>query len=431
MRIRKAIPKEPGALRKIFSSLYSRNYRLYFIGQGISLIGTWMQNVALSWLVYRITGSVFLLGLIGFLSQIPAFVLAPITGVITDRYSRHRIMVFTQVAFLVQALGMAILVLLNIVDVWHIVVLSLVFGIISAFDSPARQSLVIDLIENPKDLGNAIGLNSAIFNGARLFGPAIAGITIALVGEGVCFLLNSLSFFAVIGALVMMKMPVRQKNSKVSNLKDSFTEGLNYTFQSVPIRTLLIILAVLSLICYPFTVLLPAYAKEILKGSSDTLGFLMSSLGAGALIAAIYMAGRNSIIGLARIISIFSFLMGLSVMAIFFSDKLFPSLVILFISGLSMIMSTAAVNTMLQSILDEDKRGRVMSFYAMALMGTMPIGNLLAGIVANKIGIPYTLLLEGLITIAAVAWFEINRKTLRKYIRPIYIKKGLLPEFQN
>jgi MFS family permease len=413
---------------KIFSSLRSRNYRLYFAGQSVSLIGTWMQNVALSWLVYRLTGSVFLLGLVGFTSQIPMFILAPITGVLTDRYDRLRIMTLAQVCFLLQALVMTLLVMFNLIAVWHIIALSLVFGIISAFDAPARQSLVIDLIDSREDLGNAIALNSAIFNGARLVGPAIAGIIIALVGEGICFLLNTLSFGAVIVALMKIKVPVRKMVSQDITLKKIFTDGLSYTFRTIPIRMLLIQLALLSLVALPFIVLLPAYAKEILHGSADTLGYLMSSLGAGALTGSIYMASRKSVIGLGRIISLYTSLLGLMIVLAAFSQKAYFSLILFYFGGLSMILTIAAINTMIQTIADEDKRGRVMSFYAMALMGTTPIGNLMAGSIASGIGIPYTMLAGGIITIISGVIFELKRKSLRKYIRPIYISKGIIPE---
>jgi MFS family permease len=415
---------------KIFSSLRSKNYRLYFAGQSISLIGTWMQNVALSWLVYRLTGSVFLLGLVGFMSQIPMFILAPITGVLTDRFDRLRIMTLAQICFMLQALAMTLLVLFNVIAVWHIIALSLVFGIISAFDAPARQSLVIDLIDRREDLGNAIALNSAIFNGARLIGPAIAGITIAIVGEGICFLLNTISFVAVIFALLKIKVPVRKIVTQDTKLKKIFTDGFSYTFKTIPIRMLLIQLALLSLVALPFIVLLPAYAKEILHGSADTLGYLMSSLGAGALTGAIYMASRKSVIGLGRIISLCTSLLGLMIVLASFSHKTYFSLILFYFGGLSMILTIAAINTMIQTIADEDKRGRVMSFYAMALMGTTPIGNLMAGIIGSGIGIPYTLLAGGVITVISGALFELKRKSLRKYIRPIYIQKGIIPEQQ-
>jgi hypothetical protein len=271
-------------------------------------------------------------------------------------------------------------------------------------------------------------LNSATFNGARLVGPAIAGITIALVGEGICFLLNTLSFIAVIFALMKITIPKRIVITSDKRLKNIFFEGLNYTFKTLPIRRLLIQLAILSIVALPFIVLLPAYAKEILHGNADTLGFLMSSLGAGALTGAIYMASRKSVIGLGRIISMFSGILGFMVLLASFSKWTFMSLALFYVGGLSMIMTIAAINTMIQTIADEDKRGRVMSFYAMALMGTTPFGNLLAGSVASAIGIPYTLLAGGVITIISGIWFEIERKSLRKYIRPIYMRKGIIPE---
>jgi MFS family permease len=431
MTLNSIIPNDFKAINKIFSSLRSRNYRLYFTGQGLSLIGTWMQNIALSWLVYRLTGSVFLLGLIGFTSQIPTFMLAPFAGVLTDRYNRLRIMTLAQICFMLQALTMTLLVMFNLIEVWHIIVLSLVFGTISAFDAPARQSLVIDLIDNPDDLGNAIALNSAIFNGARLVGPAIAGITIATFGEGICFLLNTLSFVAVITALLYIKIPVKQVVINHTKFRKSFIEGFHYTFQSVPIRTLIVMLASLSLFGLPFIVLLPAYAKEILHGGSDTLGYLMSSLGAGALIAALYMASRKSVLGLGKIISVSVCSLGLAVLLASFSEKMYFSLIVFFFGGLAMVLSLSSMNTMLQTIADEDKRGRVMSFYAMALMGAAPIGNLLAGSIASGIGIPHTILICGAITVSAGIWFELNRKSMRKYVRSIYITKGILPALPN
>jgi MFS family permease len=431
MEFKRFIPTNFSTIANIFTSLRSRNYRYYFIGQGISLIGTWMQNIALSWLVYRLTGSVFLLGLIGFISQIPTFFLAPFSGVLTDRYNRLWILRFSQMFFMVQASVMAILVLFNLIAVWHIVVLSIIFGIITAFDAPARQSLVIDLIDNPDDLGNAIALNSAIFNSARLIGPAIAGIAIAVVGEGVCFLLNAVSFGAVILALFRIKIPVKQKITQRSNFKESFSEGFHYTFKSVPIRTLIILLALLSLVGLSYIVLLPAYAKEILHGSSDTLGFLMSALGAGALTGALYMASRKTVLGLGKIISVNTCALGLAIVLASFSRDIHISLIAFYFGGLTMILSLSSINTMLQTIAEEDKRGRVMSFYAMALMGTSPIGNLLAGTIASKISIPFAILISGSIMVCSGIWFGLNLKSLRKYIRPIYRNKGILPLLTN
>ncbi len=423
---RRLLPADLTAFQDMFASLQSRNYRIYFIGQGVSLIGTWMQTVALSWLVYRLTGSVFLLGVIGFTSQIPTFVMAPFAGVISDRHNRLTILKLTQFFFMVQSLAMALLVLFKVVEPWHIVVLSIIFGIISAFDAPARQSLVMDLIDDKAYVGNAIALNSAIFNGARLIGPAVAGIVIAIVGEGICFLINSVSFIAVLFALTLIRFAVKQESSGPAGFRESLGEGVRYTFNSVPIRMLILLLAVISLVGLSYIVLLPAYAKEILHGDSETLGYLMSAMGAGALAGALTMAARKSVFGLTRIIAYGIILMGLSIALASFSARLYLSMIFFFFTGLTMIMTLSAINTMLQTISDEDKRGRVMSFYAMALMGASPIGNLVAGSIASGIGVEWTMLIAGAITLLSGIWFSLNRKSLRQYIRPIYVSKGIL-----
>jgi len=418
-------------LKNIFSSLRSRNYRIFFTGQSISLIGTWMQTIALSWLVYRLTGSVFLLGLIGFTSQIPTFFLSPFAGVLTDRYNKLSIVKWAQVLFMLQALTMALLVLFNVIEVWHIIVLSIVFGFITAFDAPARQSMVPDLIDDPGDLGNAIALNSAMFNGARIVGPAIAGILIAVVGEGICFLMNALSFAAVIFALMQIKIPIKQVTTQQDNFRESFKQGFVYTFQSMPIRSLIIILTILSAVGLSYIILLPAYAKEMLSGGADTLGYLMSGMGVGAVIGAIYMAARKSVLGLGKIIAASIGVLGLSVILASFSGMIYFSLIVFFFCGFSMVLSLSSINTMLQTIAREDMRGRVMSFYAMALMGTAPLGNLLAGSIASGIGIPLTLLISGIVTVLSAIWFGINLKSFRKYVHPIYIDKGILPGLPN
>lgn len=423
---RRLLPADRTAFLDMFASLRSRNYRIYFIGQGVSLIGTWMQTVALSWLVYRLTGSVFLLGVIGFTSQIPTFVMAPFTGVISDRHNRLTILKLTQFFFMVQSLAMALLVLFKVVEPWHIFVLSIIFGVISAFDAPARQSLVMDLIDDKAYVGNAIALNSAIFNGARLIGPAVAGIVIAIVGEGICFLINSVSFIAVLLALTLIRIAVKQESSGPAGFRESLGEGVRYTFNSVPIRMLILLLAAMSLVGLSYIVLLPAYAKEILHGGSETLGYLMSAMGAGALAGALTMAARKSVFGLTRIIAYGVILMGLSIALASFSARLYLSMIFFFFTGLTMIMTLSAINIMLQTISDEDKRGRVMSFYAMALMGASPIGNLVAGSIASGIGVEWTMLIAGAITLLSGIWFSLNRKSLRQYIRPIYVSKGIL-----
>jgi MFS family permease len=411
---------------QIFSSFESRNYRFYFTGQSVSLLGSWIQTIAMGWLVYRLTGSTFLLGFVGFTNQIPSFILSPFAGVFTDRFNRQKIMLWTQIIFMIQALIISFLVLSSLIQVWHIIALSLFFGLISAFDAPARQSLVIDLIDNPKNLGNAIALNSAMFNGARLVGPAIAGIVIAAVGEGICFLLNSLSYIAIILALYKLQLIKSNKKQTKNSVKNELAEGFKYTFGLKPIRVLLILLAILSLTSTPFTTLMPAFASETLKGDSHTYGFLMSATGAGALLGAIFLASRKTIIGLGKIISINAISFGLCLFGISFSKSLFISMSIGFMAGFCMISAIASINTLLQTLADESKRGRVMSFYAMALMGMHPIGSLLAGTIATGVGISYTLLLSGIITILIGIWFTLYWPNSRKYIYPIYVKKGFI-----
>lgn len=400
---------DQSTLKQIFSSLRSKNYRLYFYGQGISLIGTWIQNIALSWLVYRLTGSVFLLGLVGFTTQIPTFILTPFTGVITDKYDRLAIMRGAQVLFMIHAFVMAFLVLSGHIEVWHIIALSIVFGIINAFDAPARQSLVIDLIDDPKNIGNAIALNSAIFNGARLVGPAIAGMLIAVVGEGICFLINALSFIFVIGALWQIRIVKERVAPPDQDFKKSFFDGLRYTFGTKEIRNLILLLGVMSLTAFPSIVLLPAYAKEILHGGADTLGFLMSALGAGALVGALYMASRKSTKGLENIIAVTTLVLAVMISLTGFTSSMHLALVSLSIAGVTMILTLSSINTLLQTTTEERMRGRVMSFYAMALMGTQPIGNLIAGSVASGIGIPWTMIIGGAVTfIAGIVWKSLS-----------------------
>lgn len=402
---------EQSTLKQIFSSLRSKNYRLYFYGQGLSLIGTWIQNIALSWLVYRLTGSVFLLGLIGFTTQIPTFILTPFTGVIIDRQDCLKIMRGAQVLFMIHAFVMAFLVLSGLIEVWHIIVLSIIFGVINAFDAPSRQSLVIDLIDDPANLSNAIALNSAIFNGARLVGPAIAGMVIAVVGEGICFLINALSFVFVIIALYNIKVSKRINVLSEDDFKKSFMEGLNYTFGNKNIRNLILLLGTMSLSVFPAIVLLPAYAKGILGGDAGTLGFLMSALGAGALAGALYMASRKSTKGLDKIISFGSVILAVMIALTGFTGYFYLSLFSLTVAGLTMILTLSSINTLIQTSTDERMRGRVMSFYAMALMGTQPIGNLILGAVASGIGVSFTMLLGGAVTlIGGIIWRYLSLK---------------------
>jgi MFS family permease len=417
---------EKDGLKIVFRALSHRNYRLFFGGQGISLIGTWMQQVAMSWLAYRLTGSAVLLGVVGFTSRIPTFILSPFAGVLADRWNRHRILVITQTLSMVQALILAILVLTGAVAVWHIIVLSLFLGFVNSVDVPARQSFVVDMIERREDLGNAIALNSSIVNGARLAGPAIAGLLIAALGEGMCFLLNGISFIAVILALLAMKIKPRDRETKHSQVIQGLKEGIVYGFGSAPIRSVLLLLALVSLMGVPYTVLMPIFAQKVLHRGPEALGFLLGASGVGALVGSIYLASRKSVLGLGRIIVISSALFGIGLVGFSFSRLFWLSLCFMLLTGSGMMVQMASSNTILQTIVEEDKRGRVMSFYTMSFMGMVPFGSLLAGNLAHAIGAPDTVLIGGIACLLGSAWFAKRLPALRKIIRPIYVEKGIL-----
>jgi MFS family permease len=410
-----------------FRALSYRNYRLFFFGQGLSLIGTWMQMIALAWLVYRITNSAFLLGLTGFLGQIFIFPFAPFAGVVADRFDRHKIMVTTQTLSMIQAFILAALVFTNTVSIWHIILLNIILGIINAFDMPARQSFVVEMVEKKSDLGNAIALNSSLFNVARLAGPSIAGLVIAAFGEGFCFLLNGISFLAVIFSLLAMRDIPKRKMKGAHPLRD-LKEGIGYAYRFAPIRYLLTMMALISVIGMPYVVLMPVFARDILHGGPETLGLLMGASGIGAVSGALYLASRKSVRGLVNWIAVASFTFGVGLIAFSFSRTLWLSSLVLVVAGFGMIVQMAAGNTILQTIVDEDKRGRVMSLFIMAFIGTMPFGSLLSGVLADNIGVPYTVLLSGAVCVIAAALFTFKIPQLKKMIRPIYMKMGIIPE---
>jgi len=415
-------------LSNIVRSLRYRNYRLFFYGQSISLIGTWIQRITVPWLVYRLTGSVFLLGLVGFAGQIPTFLVSPFAGVLIDRWNRHKILVITQILALIQALVLALLFYEKSISVWHIAILSVFLGIINAFDMPARQSFVVDMIEKKEDLGNAIALNSSMVNSARLIGPSIAGILISLTGEGMCFMINAISYVFVIAFLLMMKITPRKIEVQDTNAFQKFKEGFTYTFGSLPIRYIILLLALVSLMGMPYTVLMPVFAKTILHGGSHTFGFLMGATGVGALMGAVYMASRRSAAGLEKFIPWFAGIFGLGLILFSLSTNFILSMFLLLITGFGMLMQMTSSNTILQTIVDDDKRGRVMSFYTMAFMGTAPFGSLLAGALASKVGAPNTLFIGGVACILGAILFMRKLPEIKRTIRPIYIGLGILPE---
>ncbi|MDP4276418.1 MAG: MFS transporter [Bacteroidota bacterium] len=413
-------------LKLVFRTLHSRNYRLFFGGQCISVTGTWMQNIALSWLVYRITDSVFYLGLVGFANQIPSLLISPFAGVMVDKWNRHRILIATQALSMVQALILFGLIVTNTVTVWHIIPLSLFLGIVNALDTPARHSFIVDMIEKREDLGNAIALNSAIFNSARLIGPSIAGLLIAWLGEGPCFLINGLSYIGVIAALLAMRLnpPIRKQGEQ--NILKELKEGFDYTFHCLPIKAFLLLLAMVNLFGVSYMVLMPVIAKDILQGGSHTMGFLMGAIGAGALTGAFYLASRKTVVGLSNKIPYALCLFSLSVIAIAFSTNFYLSLVLMYFAGLGMISMMASSNTVIQTIVDDDKRGRVMSFYAMSFMGVAPFGSLLAGSLSGVIGAKYTILIGGICCFAGFLIYQKHKPAIRQFINTVYVKKGLI-----
>ena len=399
-------------LGQIGRALHHPNYRLFFGGQSISLLGTWMQRIAMSWLVYRLTNSPFLLGFVGFAGQLPIFVLTPFAGVLADRWNRHRMIVVTQTLAMLQALALALLVLTGAIKVWHIITLGIFLGFVDSFDIPTRQSFVADMVENKQDLGNAIALNSSMVNLARLVGPSVAGILIATVGEGMCFLLNAISYIAVILSLLAMKIKPMKMETERAPIFQGLKEGFSYAFHSTPIRSILLLIALVSLTGMPYSVLMPIFARDILHGNSHTLGFLMRAAGVGALTGAIYLAARVNVAGLERWNALAAGIFGGGLIAFSFSRSIPISLSLMLVTGFGMIVQLASGNTVLQMLVDENKRGRIMSLYAMSLRGIVPFGSLLAGSLASHIGAPRTLMIGGASCILGALLFT---RGLRKW----------------
>jgi MFS family permease len=413
--------------RSLGRALRSRNYRLFFAGQSISLVGSWLTRVATSWLVYRLTGSALLLGVTGFAAQIPTFVLAPIAGVWVDRWDRHRVLVITQVMAMIQSALLARFALEGTITVAHVLVLSACQGLINAVDMPARQAFLVEMVDRREDLPNAIALNSSMVNGARLLGPSIGGVLIAAVGEGWCFLLDAVSYLAVLASLLAMRVPARARAGASRRVVADLAEGLRYAAGFAPIRALLLLVAVVSVAGVPYTVLMPIIATEVLHGGPHTLGFLMAAAGLGALTGALYLASRPTVLGLGRVIALGAAVFGAALVAFSRSHVLALSLVLMLVAGLAMMVQLGASNTVLQTIVDEDKRGRVMSFYTMAFFGTVPVGSLIAGVLATRIGAPDTILLGGVVCIAAGLAYLRALPALRPLVRPIYVRLGVLP----
>jgi len=398
--------KLPATLR----ALGYRNFQLFFGGQLISLIGTWMQNIAQAWLVYRLTGSSVLLGAVSFAGQIPVFFLAPLGGIVADRFSRRRVVIGTQTGSMLLAFALAALTLTRTVQVWHIFVLASLLGVVNAFDIPARQSFYVEMV-GKADLMNAIALNSSMFNASRVIGPAIAGITVAVIGEGWCFFANAVSYIAVIIGLLLMNMEARSRGGPAKSPLADLVEGFRFVIGNIPVHAILMLLGVVSFAGMPYTVLMPIYADRILHGGARALGGLMGCAGIGALAGALRLASRTKLKGLGRWPPVASFAFGATLIAFAWARVFWLSAAVLVPVGYSMMIEMAATNTLLQSMVPDELRGRVMAVYSMVFMGMAPFGALVAGLAAARIGAPWTVTASGVVcmVVASAYWSQLER----------------------
>ncbi len=419
-----------GAIAQVGRALRHRNFKLFFFGQSISVIGTWMTRVATSWLVYRLTHSALLLGVVSFAGQIVAFLLGPFAGVWVERLNRRKLLVWTQALAAVQSLALAALTLAHVINLWEIIALTAMQGLINAFDMPGRQSFLVQMVEDRNDLSNAIAINSSMANGARLIGPAIAGLVIAAVGEGWCFLLDGFSYFAVIASLLMMSIKPMEIRRNASTMLEQIREGWDYVRTFRPIRSILFLFSLTSLMGYSYSVLMPVFAGQVLHGGAHTLGWLMGASGIGALTSALSLAVRKSAVGLTHMLQIAAAMLGSSLILFGLSHMLWLSLVLMVFVGFGLMQVASASNIIIQSLVTEDKRARVMSYYTMAFFGAAPFGSLMAGALAHQIGAPYTVMITGACCIACSLWFTLELPKVRAVIRPIYQEMGLLPVHQ-
>ena len=420
----------PSELQETFShawrALRHRNFKLFFAGQSISLIGTWMTRLATSWLVYRLTHSALLLGIVGFSGQIISFLVGPFAGVWVERLDRRKLLVWTQVFAAIQSLALAALTLAHVINLWEIIALSAFQGLINSLDMPGRQSFLVQMVEDRNDLSNAIAINSSMANGARLVGPAIAGLLIAAFGEGWCFLIDGISYFAVIASLLMMHVKPLQIRRTATSMLEQMREGWDYVRTFRPIRTILLLFGLLSLMGWPYSVLLPIFAGQVLHGGAHTLGWLTGASGVGALASGLSLAVRKSILGLTRMLQIAAAMLGGALILFGLSHTLWLSLVLMVFAGFGLMQGASVSNTIIQSLVLEDKRARVMSYYTMAFFGGAPFGSLLAGTLAHRIGAPHTVMVTGAFCVAGSLWFTALPK-VRAVMRPIYEQMGLLP----
>jgi MFS family permease len=409
--------------RHTLRALRHRNYRLFFAGQLVSLVGTWMTSVAMSWLVWRLTHSAFLLGAVAFASYVPAFLLGPIAGVLVDRFDKRRVVIGTQVLAMVQSLLLAVLTLGGVITVTEVLLLALFQGAINGFDIPARQSFLVEMIEDRADLPNAIALNSSMFNAARLIGPSIGGLVIAAVGEGWCFAVDTVSYVGVIASLLAMRVAPRpRREGPPKQAAAELADGFRYVTRTPAIRALLLLVASVSLLGLPYTALLPIFAARVLHGGPQTLGYLMGASGVGALLGAVTLAARRSVLGLGALLPrmVATFAAGIATFAL--SRSLALSMGALVVAGFGFMVQMASSNTLLQTIVDDDKRGRVMSFFLMAYFGTAPFGSLMAGWVSDRYGAPVTVAFGGACAVAGAIWFATTLSSIEHQLAPAYAR---------
>ena len=406
-------------------ALRHRNFRLFFFGQSVSMIGNWMTRLATTWLVYRMTHSVLLLGIVSFSGQIISFAAGPFAGVWVERLNRRKLLVCTQAAAAVQSLALATLTLAHVITLWQIIGLTALQGLINAFDMPGRQSFLVKMVEDRNDLSNAIAINSSMANGARLIGPAIAGLVIGAVGEGWCFLLDGVSYFAVIASLLLMRISSSDIRRNAASMSEQLREGWDYVSTFRPIRTILLLFALISLMGYSYAVVLPVFAGQVLHGGATTLGWLMGASGIGALVSALSLAVRKTVVGLTRMIQIASATLGVALILFGLSEKFWLSFVLMVFVGFGLMQCASVSNTIIQSLVPEDKRARVMGYYTMAFFGASPFGSLLAGALAHRIGAPHTVMVTGTFCLVGSVWFTLDLPKVNAVMRPIYRQMGL------
>ena len=407
-----------------FRSLRHRNFQLFFSGQFISLIGTWMQTIAQSWLVYRLTGSSLLLGVVGFSSQIPVFLLAPLGGLVADRWPRQKVVIATQTASMILAFMLAGLALAHRLTVWEIMVLAGLLGVVNAFDIPARQAFLIEMVSR-EDLMNAIALNSSMFNGARVAGPAVAGILVAALGVGWCFFANAVSYIAVIIGLLLMKLGPLRTSPKGSSPFEHIVQGFRYVRDTAPMLALILLIGLVSLVAVPYSVLMPIFADRVLHRGAHGLGILTGAAGVGALFGALTLAVRRSLQGLGRVVGLSAVGFGASLILFSFSKSFWLSVVLLIPVGYAVMLEMSGSNTLIQSMVPDELRGRAMAMYTMMFMGMAPIGSLLSGALASAIGAPLTVALGGLGAIVGGILFVRRWPALRLQARELLIAQGV------